>query len=124
MNAAIWVLQCLLSAFFIIPGVGKVSGSKQKHIADGHLKPGASIVPIRVLGVLELLGCVGIIVPWLTGIAVVLTPVAAICFSIVMLAGIAIHLQKKEYKMLPLLVVVLALALIVAYFRFGNSNHS
>ncbi len=120
MNTALWVIQGLLSAFFIMPGIGKVSGSVQQHIADGHLKPGASIIPIRLLGILELLGCVGIIVPWLTGIAPILTPITAAGFCMVMATGIVVHTKRKEYKMLPMLFVVLALAALVTFYRFSS----
>ena len=118
MNSTLWIIQILLSAIFILPGYGKISSSRQQHIADGHIKPGASLVPIRILGILEWLGCIGIIVPWLTGIAPVLTPIAATCFSLIMAAGIVNHVIKKEYKMLPMLTTILALAAVVAYFRF------
>ena len=103
-----------------MPGLGKVSSSKEKHIADGHVKPGESIIPIRVLGVFELLGCVGIIVPWLTGIAPVITPITASCYCLIMLAGMVVHTKKKEYKMLPMLFLVFAMAAFVAYFRFKS----
>ena len=118
MNTALWVIQGLLSAFFIMPGLGKIGSSKEKHIADGHVKPGASIVPIRVLGVLELLGCVGIIVPWLIGIMPILKPITAVCFCLIMAAGLLNHARKQVYKILPMLTIVLVLAAIVAYFRF------
>jgi len=118
MNTALWIIQALLAAFFIMPGFGKISNSKQQHIADGHIKPGASIVPIRILGILEWLGCIGIIVPWLTGIIPILTPIAALCFCLIMIAGLINHTLKKEYKMLPLLTIILGLAAVVAYFRF------
>lgn len=119
MNAALWVIQGLLAAFFFMAAFGKLSNSKQKHVDDGHIKPGASVMPIRVLGVLELLGCAGIILPWLTGILPVLTPVAALGFCMVMVAGLVIHTQKKEYKMIPMLTVVLVLAAMVACYRFA-----
>jgi len=119
-NTTLWVFQGLLSIFFIMPGFGKISNSKEKHIADGHLKSGNTIMPIRVLGILELLGCVGIILPWLTGIVPILTPITAVYFSLIMLAGLIFHTKKREYKMLPMLVVVFALSAIVAYFRFGS----
>lgn len=112
-------MQGLLSAFFIMPGYGKVTGSKEKHIADGHLKQDDSITPIRILGILELLGCIGIIIPWLTGIVPILTPLTAVCFCLIMVAGMFVHTKKKEYKMLPMLVFVFALAAVVAYFRFA-----
>ena len=118
MNTILWTLQGLLSAFFIMPGIGKITGSKENHIADGHLKPHHSITPIRVLGALELLGCIGIIVPWLTGIAPVLTPIAASAFCLVMAAGMFVHTKKQQYNMLPMLIIVFILSALVAYFRF------
>lgn len=118
MNTTLWVIQALLAAFFVMPGFGKINNSKEQHIADGHIKPEAAILPIRVLGILEWLGCVGIIVPWLTGIAPILTPVTAVCFCLIMAAGAINHLLKKEYKMLPMLLTVFVLSAVVAYFRF------
>jgi hypothetical protein len=118
MNTTLWVIQALLSAFFVMPGLGKVSRSRQRHIEDGHIKPNASIIPLRILGVLELLGCVGIIMPWLTGIFPLLTPLTALCFCLLMGAALVIHMRKKEYKMLPMLIFVFMLSAIVAYYRF------
>ena len=122
MNTVLWVMQGILSAFFIMPGIGKVSSSKRKHIEDGHLEPGGSIAPIRVLGILELLGCVGVIAPWLTGIAPILTPITAAGFCLVMAAGLVNHTLKKQYKLLPMLAVVFAIAAVVAYYRFGGGT--
>lgn len=107
-----------LAAFFVMPVVGKLTGSRAQHIADGHIKPDGNLLPIRVLGILELLGCVGIIVPWATGIAPVLTPLAATGFALVMVAGLVNHTLKKEYKMLPMLLLVLIAAATIVYFRF------
>lgn len=115
------IIQGLLALFFIMPGYGKISGSKASHVADGHLKASSSIVPIRILGVLELLGCIGIIFPWVLGIVPILAPITAMCFCILMLAGMIIHTYKKEYKMLPMLVVVFMLSAFVAYYRFLGS---
>lgn len=120
MNTVSWIIQVLISAFFIIPGFEKISGSKEKHIADGHLKQTGPIKPIRFLGVLELLGCVGIIVPWLMGITPVLTPVKAVCFCLIIAAGMVVHIKKKEYNMLPMLEVFFTLSTVVAYFRFAS----
>lgn len=118
MNTTLWVLQSLLAAAFILPGYGKLFSSKEQHLADGHLRPGASVLPIRVFGALEWLGCVGIIVPWLTGILPVLTPIAAAGFALIMTAGLVHHARKREFKMLPMLALILVLAVIVAWFRF------
>ncbi len=120
MNTVAWILQGVLAAFFIMPGIGKITGSREKHISDGHIKPDGNLLLIRILGVLELLGCLGIIVPWLTGIAPILTPITAVGYSVIMIAGIVNHTIKKEFKMLPMLATVLAVASIVAYYRFAS----
>ncbi|WP_265129777.1 DoxX family protein [Chryseobacterium oranimense] len=122
MNTFLLIIQGLLSLFFIMPGYGKVAGSKQKHVSDGHLKADWSILPIRILGILELLGCVGIIISWVLGILPILTPITAICFCTIMLAGMIVHTKKKEYKMLPMLFLVFLLSAMVAYFRLAKLN--
>ncbi len=122
MNTFLWVLQGILAAFFIMPGAGKISGSRESHIADGHIKPDGNLVPVRVLGLLELLGCIGIIVPWLTGIAPILTPATAVGYSLIMIVAIINHTIKKEYKMLPMLTTVLIMTSLVAYYRFASIN--
>ena len=121
MNTTLWIIQSLLAAFFIMAGFGKIRSSKKQHIADGHIKPEASIIPIRILGILELLGCIGIVIPWLTDVAPILTPITAVCFCLVMLGALVVHFKKKEYKFLLLPVVVIVLALVVAYYRFGQT---
>lgn len=47
-------------SFFIMPGIGKVSDSREKNISDGHINPDGNLFPIRILGIVKLLGCVGI----------------------------------------------------------------
>lgn len=106
---------------FAMSGYGKISNTRQQHIADRHIKPDGSVIPIRVLGVFEWLGCIGIIVPWLTNIFPILTPIAAACFCLIMAAGIFVHTTRKEYRMLPLLATILAISFIVAYCRFLNN---
>ena len=122
MNTTLWVIQGLLSLFFFMTGFGKARSSIQKHIDDGHLHPGQPVEPLRVLGTLEILGSLGIVVPWLSGIAIILTPITAICFCLIMVGAMVVHIQKKQYKFLPLPVVVIILALVVAYYRFSSGT--
>lgn len=122
MNTTLWIMQSLLAVMFIMAGYGKITGTQQQHIADGHIKPEASVIPIRILGVLEWLGCIGVIVPRLTNTFPILTPIAAFCFCLIMVAGIMVHTQKKEYKMLPLLTTILTISFVVTYFRLKQLN--
>jgi uncharacterized membrane protein YphA (DoxX/SURF4 family) len=118
MNTLAWIIQGLLAAFFVMPAFTKLTSSQEKLIEKKMLEPAASHLPVRGIGILELLGVFGIILPWLTGITPVLTPIAAVGFALIMLVAFIIHLKSKEYKILPLLVIVFTLSLIVAYLRF------
>ncbi len=118
----IWVFQILLALWFMMPAYMKLTISKEKMIAAKQLPPDRNPVPIRVLGFLELLGIVGIIVPRLTGLLPVLTPITAACFAIVMIGAFIIHFNKHEYKVLPMIVIAFILSLIVAWFRFAEKG--
>lgn len=118
MNIIIWIVQGLLAAFFTMPAFKKLTTPKQKLVEAKQLAPDGSILPIRALGLVELLGVVGIIIPYLTGIAPVLTPLAALGFCVVMAGAFALHYKRHDYKTLPVLVIAFVFSGAVAYFRF------
>ena len=66
---------------------------------------------------LEVLGAIGLIVPAATGIAPILTPVAALGLALVMAAAVLVHVRRKEQFASPLVLGVLAL--VVAVLRLG-----
>lgn len=118
MNIIIWIIQGLIAAFFLVPGFRKTFFSKEKLIAMHPLEPGQSMMQVRLIGSLELLGVIGIIVPLLTGIMPILTPIAATGLGLTMAGAFLFHLKRKEYKKLPVLAFVFLLSLIVAWYRF------
>lgn len=65
----------------------------------------------RTVGVLELLGAVGLIVPQLTSVAVILTPVAAFAFVLLQVGAMVFHLRRGERQLLPVNVALAVLAL-------------
>jgi len=118
MNIALWIVQVLLALAFAGSGISKLMQPYEK-LAErmGYVKdfsPGA----IRGIGVLEVLGAIGVILPALTGILPWLTPTAGIGLGLVMLGAMATHLRRKEYPMIVGNLVLLALAAFVAYGRF------
>lgn len=118
-NNLVWIFQWLLAAFFLMAGTGKLTKSVEEHIEDRHIQPGQSVLYIRLLGVLELLGCVGIIVPWWSGILPVLTPITACCFGAVMIGAVVIQASRRDYAMLGVPAVLLVLCAVVAWYRFS-----
>jgi hypothetical protein len=105
-----------------MPAYRKLATTKEKMIEKKGLQPDGNPIPIRVLGFLELLGIIGIIVPRLTGILTILTPIAAVCFGIVMVGAFVVHVKKHEYKVLPIIVLAFVLSLVVAWFRFSEMS--
>jgi len=118
MNTALWIIQGLLAAFFIMPGAMKLLTPDEKLRERLKAGPEKSLLSTRILGLLEILGAIGIIVPYYTGILPWLTPLAAIGFAIVMVGAVVVHVQKHEYKIMPVLGIAFILSLVVAYYRF------
>src|SRR6478735_1211603 len=75
---------------------------------------------IKLLGVLELLGAAGLVLPGLLGIVPVLVPVSACCLAALMLGAIVVHVRRGEF--LPDALRALALlvcCVLLAVYRFG-----
>ncbi len=120
MNIALWILQSLLAAIFAVSGSLKSTWPKPKLIASGQTGVAPFPVPlIRLTAICELLGSVGMIAPWLTGTARVLTPLAAVGFAVVMIAAITSHAWLREPRNVAATTLILAMAVTVATFRFN-----
>lgn len=79
---------------------------------------GVEHLSIRFIGVAELAGAIGLLVPWYTQIMPILTPIAAVCLGLIMLPAGVIHYRRHEPRKVWLNVVILFLCLVVAYGQF------
>ena len=110
MTVAYWIVASLLALFYLYAGGLKVLRSPDQ------LRPmmgWIDTVPLRLvrsIGVLEVLGALGLILPPLTGIASALALAAAIGFVLIQVGGISLHLSRGEAKMIGLNVGLLVLA--------------
>lgn len=121
MNVALWVGQALLAVVFLFSGVTKLSQSRERLVAMGQT--GASVFPLpllRFVACCELLGVVGVIVPWLTSRAVVLTPLAAAGFVAVMVGAVTAHAKLREPRNVAATSLILVVAAAVAVGRFAG----
>lgn len=119
MDIALWIIQILLALAFGLAGFMKLTQPKEKLAARMGWVNDFSPTIVRLIGLVELLGGIGLVVPMATGILPFLTPIAAIGFVLDMLGAIATHLRRREYPMIIGNLVLLALALFVAYGRFA-----
>lgn len=118
MDIALWIVTGLLAAAYLAAGLMKTFTPKQKLQKNlpwvEDFPPGT----VRFIGIVEMLGAIGLVLPWLTGIAAVLTPIAATGLVIVQILAIVVHLRRVERKNLPFNAFLLLAALFVAIFRF------
>lgn len=117
-DVLMWIFQIFLALWFLKPALMKLTTPEKKWIESGQLRPDGNVLPLRSLGFLEALGIIGIIVPRLTGVLPILTPVTAVCFAIVMTGAFWVHYKKHDYKILPVIAVAFVLSVSVAWFRF------
>ncbi len=118
MNTALWITQSFLAFIFMYSGWMKSTQTEQRLVAIGQT--GVQNLPlplIRFIGITEILGAVGLIVPWLSQINPILTPVAALCLGLIMVPAAVIHYRRQETKAVLLNFIILILCAWVGYGR-------
>lgn len=121
MNIVLWVVAGLLVAAFGGAGALKLTTSKEKLGANPNMAwtEDFSAGAIKGIGALEVLGALGLVLPPLVGTAEILTPLAALGLAVIMVGAIVTHVRRGERQALPVTVLLLVLALLVSWGRFG-----
>ncbi len=121
MNVVLWIVAGVLAAAFLGAGLMKLAQPKEKLVESGmgwagDFSPGV----VKAIGALEVLGALGLILPAVFDVATVLVPLAAVGLALIMAGAIVVHARRKETPMVVANVVLLVLALFVAWGRFGD----
>src|SRR4051794_29278636 len=111
MNRLLWVVQAVLALLFLFAGVSKEVMSAADLTGQTPL-PAAFI---RFIGVMEILGGLGLILPGMLRIRTELTPLAAAGLVVIMIGAVAVTIPTMGFAMAILPFVTGALALFVAY---------
>jgi uncharacterized membrane protein YphA (DoxX/SURF4 family) len=117
MNIALWIVSGLAALAFIYSGSLKVFQYEKAKASWGWVKD-VSKGFVVFIGLAELLGAIGIILPQALNVAPVWTPIAATALAAVVLFGALLHVNRKEYREIGVNLVFFALAVIVAIGRF------
>jgi uncharacterized membrane protein YphA (DoxX/SURF4 family) len=120
-DVVLWIVAGVLAAAFLGAGLMKL-GQPKKKLADSGMgwTEDFSDSAVKGIGALEVLGALGLILPAVFDIATVLVPIAATGLALLMLGAAATHARRKENQMIVANVVLLALAVFVAWGRFGS----
>jgi putative oxidoreductase len=115
-SIALWVLQALTAFVFGSHGLLMLSGPQRM----GERVPWVRALPVplvRLLGLVEILGAIGVVVPAATGVLPSLTVAAAGGLVAMMLLAMLFHVTRREWPNIGLNLILGALAFAVAYGR-------
>jgi hypothetical protein len=114
MNRLLWAIQAVLALLFLFAGGIKLLMSAAE-------LTGQTPIPawfLRFIGVMEILGGLGLILPGMLRIYTALTSLAAAGLSIIMTGAVVVTIQTAGAAMSLLPFVTGALTLFVAYGRW------
>jgi uncharacterized membrane protein YphA (DoxX/SURF4 family) len=119
-NVVLWILAGVLAAAFLGAGAMKVARSKEQLAGAGmawteDFSPGM----VKLIGALEVLAGIGLILPAVLDIAPVFVPLAALGLVLMMIGAAVVHVRRKELGAIAPSLVLLVLAAVVAWGRFG-----
>lgn len=120
MNVLGWILSAVLALAFLGSGLMKVTRPREKLLEDERMG-WVNDFPanqVKGIGAVEVVGALGVILPWLLGIARVLTPIAALGLAGVMTGATIVHNRRGERQAFPITIGLLTLAVVVAVIRF------
>ncbi len=118
MNVTLWIVQGMLAVVFLVVGFMKLIQPKEKLAGRMPFVDDFSPATIKMIGVAEVLGAIGIVLPALTGILPWLTPFAAVGLGVNQVGAALTHLRRREYLTIIINAILLAMAVFVAYGRF------
>jgi uncharacterized membrane protein YphA (DoxX/SURF4 family) len=122
MNTALWIVTSLLTAIYLLSGLGKLFVPREKMATmmkaarwTLDFQPGT----LKAIGALEILGAAGLILPSVLDIAPILVPLAATGLALMMTGATIMRIRRGETKAALLDASYLALAAFVAIGRFA-----
>ncbi len=117
LHVSLWVVQILLALSFLASG-GMKATQPIEVLAQQMGWPG--VVPealVRFIGISQVFGALGLILPAATRIKPMLTPLAGAALAFVMLLAALFHVSRGEFAALPVNAILGGLAVFVAWGR-------
>jgi hypothetical protein len=124
MNLALWIAAGVLAAVLLVAATNKLVIPQEKlaTFPGGGWVEDFSPGALRAISTLEILGALGLILPAVLGIAPVLVPLAATGAALLFAGAVITRLRRGEKLTVVVDLVYLALAVFVAWGRFGPAS--
>jgi len=109
-TAAFWVVAGLVAVLYAGAGATKVVRPRSALQAAG-MGWTESVPPpaVELLGLAEVLGAVGLVLPVALGVAEVLSAVAGACLTVLMAGAVVVHLRRGEPAVVQVALAVVTL---------------
>lgn len=120
LTIVLWIVQVLLAAMFLMAGGSKIAmnyADMVKMATENH----GVVIPealLRFIGISEVAGALGLLLPAGTRIMPILTPWAAVGLATIMVLASALHASRGEWSSVAATCTLLAMAAFVAWGRF------
>ncbi len=111
MSTTYWIVAGIAAFAFFGSGIMKVATSRAKLLANKNMGWAADFTTpqIKLIGLAEVLGAVGLILPNLLDIAPNLSKAAAVCLFLLMAGAATTHRKRNEPVLPPIVLGILAL---------------
>ena len=116
MIVAYWIVAGIAALVFIAAGAMKLARPKEALAASGMAWTEDFTSPsVKPIGLAEVLGGIGLILPMLTGVAPILSPIAGAALAILMIGAAITHIRRNEPPIPIALVVIVAAAAVLGF---------
>jgi uncharacterized membrane protein YphA (DoxX/SURF4 family) len=113
-NIVLLVAEGVAALVFLVTGATKVVTPKEKLTGKMHWTATWPPGRIKLLGLAEMAGALGLVLPGALHMAPVLTPIAAVCLAVLMLGAVQTHRRLHESFVPALVLALVCLAIATA----------
>lgn len=119
MNIAVWIVTGIVALILGGAGASKLARSKEKILENPNMgwANDFSQRAIKLIGLAEVAGALGLVLPWALDVLPVLTPIAGYSLAALMTGAAIVHARRREYAGLPFVLLLVGGALFVAIAR-------
>jgi len=121
MHIALWIVQVLLALAFLMAGGFKLAMPIDTLFAKGmHFVKDVPALLVRFIGLSEVAGALGLLLPAALKIKPKLTPIASALLALVMALALGTHVMRGEMNAIGAPIVLTLLCLFVAWGRWSK----
>jgi len=118
-DVAVWIVTGIVVLVLGGAGASKLARSKEKILENPNMgwADDFSQPAIRLIGLAEVAGALGLVLPWALDVLPVLAPVAGYALAALMTGAAVVHVLRRELAGLPFVLLLVAAPLFVAIAR-------